>query len=164
MKANSFVLTFILSVSIVANTGLFAQNQTDKEVAQYYNYQTLLKQLLTEPPTSGYSDASYVYWQTVTKAESALALMGEEILPDLISEMNKPEFISDENGYVDGNPFAALRDRLADPKWIKRMALARVIERISKQDFMIRSGPMALIDDPDKPFKLINDWWKTRKP
>jgi hypothetical protein len=90
--------------------------------------------------------------------------MGEEILPDLVSEMNKPEYISDENGYVDSNPFAAIRDRLVDPKWRKRMALARVIERISKQDFMTRSGPMALIDDPNKPFKLINDWWKTKKP
>jgi Mn2+/Fe2+ NRAMP family transporter len=71
MKANSFVLAFFLFVLIAANAGLFAQNQTDKAVAQYYHYQSLLKQLLTEPPTSAYSDALYVYWQTVTKAESA---------------------------------------------------------------------------------------------
>lgn len=69
----------------------------------------------------------------------------------LIHEMNQPKYVSSE-------PFL---DKMRDPKWGKRMAIARMIEDLSDVDFSVRTSAHGW--DPDISFTQINEWWSKIK-
>lgn len=81
----------------------------------------------------------------------ALVSRGENVLPHLIEEMNKPDYISQEQNTI---------KKLGDPKWINRIKLAGVIQDISKQDFAVNTTAHGW--NPDHSFDLINTWWKSQ--
>ncbi|MDA3874173.1 MAG: hypothetical protein PF795_09450 [Kiritimatiellae bacterium] len=81
-------------------------------------------------------------------AKRTLVAKGTEVLPVLVQEMNDSQYISEELNL----------NKLEDPKWQKRMLIARLIEEVSEQDFSVRTTAHGW--NPDYSFDLINKWWK----
>ena len=123
----------------VALVSCAAKRPTTTAPASPSSFQTLLSGLLSTDTNE------------VVQAHMALVSRGDNVLPELIEEMNKPDYISQEENTI---------KKLGDPRWINRMRLAGVIQDISKQDFSVTTTAHGW--DPDYSFDLINTWWKSQ--
>ena len=124
---------------VVALVSCAAKRPTTTAPASASSVQTLLSGLLSTDTDE------------VVQAHRALVNRGEDVLPELIEEMNKPDYLSHEQNTI---------KKLGDPRWINRMRLAGVIQDISQQDFSVRTTAHGW--DPDYSFDLINTWWKSQ--
>jgi hypothetical protein len=85
-----------------------------------------------------------------TKAHLELMRLGPPVLPALVSEMNKTNYISDR----------VAQNKLTDERWGMRMSVAMAIEDISGQDFKCKTSVHGWT--PDYSFNAINDWWTNK--
>jgi hypothetical protein len=89
-------------------------------------------------------------WRTVGQAHVQVTKLGTSVLPLLVAEMNKTNYISDLVGV----------NKLADQRWIMRMRLAEAVESISGEDFKCKTSVHGWT--PDYSFNAINNWWTNK--
>jgi len=70
------------------------------------------------------------------------------VLGDLVTLMNAPEYVSDQNE----------TELLSDLKWKQRIQIAALIEFLSQEDFLVNTSAQGW--NPNVSFERINAWWK----
>lgn len=85
------------------------------------------------------------------KAHMGLKELGKSVLPLLVAEMNKTNYLSSEKSRI---------KKLGDERWQNRMSMARAVQAISREDFSCNTTVHGW--DPDYSFNAINDWWTNK--
>jgi hypothetical protein len=87
-------------------------------------------------------------WESLGKARAQIVELGPSVLPVLVAEMNKTNYISDPEAIG------------FDERWGMRMRLASVVQSISGEDFKCNTSVHGW--NRDYSFNAINDWWTNK--